>query len=200
MWNLVVREKISTHRKNFILLENRIDARIDKIDARIDKVDARIDKLEVRIDKTMEIISEAIISMLNINETMINILARAKLILPEEQILLYKSYSTAHTNMFKISLKWLGVKPNPFTKEEANRLGEYVNMMFEGKKFSLPQATDFHEIVHKVEDEYWRALKAGEEVPSLGGGIGLLIAMSAFIFGGALAVEDEAKKTKGGDE
>lgn len=110
----------------------------------VQKGDREIDKrflhLEERIDKInrfMEVISEVIKDILKVNETIITVLIRANLILPAEQITLYKFYSGTHTTIIDKSMKFRIEKGNPITKEEGERLWKYRDMCIEGKIFSV---------------------------------------------------------------
>ncbi|MEW6618303.1 MAG: hypothetical protein AB1422_02955 [bacterium] len=161
-----------------------IDARLAKVDARFATTDEKFEKLVNAMRIMAENISENTRVLKMVDENIITVLARAHLILPEEQITLYKSFSDSHINTFENTVKWLTGKANPFSKEEVARLVKYKDMATGGKIFSLEEAKDFHELAHKLD----------REPGAPGEGVGFLLALTAYIFGVSLGIEDDKKK------
>ncbi len=174
--------------ENFLEINKEINKKFFEIDKKFLEIDKKFLHLEDRIDKInhfMDVISEVIKDILKVNETIIAALIRANLILPAEQITLYKSYSGTHTTIIDKSMKFGLEKSNPITKEEGERLWKYRDMCLEGKIFSVEEAEDFHRLVHELEDirEVHRD-----------GGYGVLISLAALVLGVTLNIHDRAKQ------
>ncbi|MEW6608532.1 MAG: hypothetical protein AB1414_13990 [bacterium] len=180
-------ERFATIDERLAAIDERfatIDARFATIDARFATIDEKFEKLVNAMRIMAENISENTRVLKMVDENIITVLARAHLILPEEQITLYKSFSDSHINTFENTVKWLTGKSNPFSKEEIARLVKYKDMSTGGKIFSLEEAKDFHELAHKLD----------REPGAPGEGVGFLLALSAYIFGVSLGIEDDKKK------
>jgi hypothetical protein len=173
-------------------LGNRINEFNSSLGNRINEVNSSLGNRINNCNKSIEIIVEVIKDMLKVNETIMTALIRSKLILPEEQATLYKSYSSSHTNLLDKVINSGIEKSNPITKEEGKRLWKYRDMCLAGERFTMEEAEDFHRIVHKLEDV--------REVHQ-DGGYGVLLSLAALVMGATLCAEDEAKrKEKGGDK
>jgi len=167
-----------------------IDKRFMDIDKRFMDIDKRFLNLEHRMDRrdeVMNVIVEIMKDMLRVDETIMTALIRSKLILPDEQVILYKSYGSSHINLLDKTMKSGIEKSNPITKEEGKRLWKYRDMCLAGERFSVEEAEDFHRIVHALED-----------VPEVhrDGGYGVLISLAALVLGASLNAQDEAKRQK----
>jgi tetrahydromethanopterin S-methyltransferase subunit G len=170
-----------------------LGSRMNEINYRINEVNSSLGNRISNCSYSIKVIVEVIKDMLKVNETIMTALIRSKLILPEEQATLYKSYGSSHTNVLDKVINSGIEKSNPFiTKEEGKRLWKYRDMCLAGARFTMEEAEDFHRIVHKLED-----------VPEVhqDGGYGVLLSLAALVMGATLCAEDEAKrKEKGGDE
>lgn len=86
----------------FVAIDEKFNEKSFEIDKKFLHLEDRMDK----ISRFMEVISEVIKDILKVNETIITALIRANLILPAEQITLYKSYSGIHTTIINKSMKF----------------------------------------------------------------------------------------------
>lgn len=179
-------------------LENRINNRHNELGNRIDnkynelenQIDNKYNELGNRINNTnkfMEVLTIIIKDMLKVNETIMSALIHSKLILPDEQVTLYKSYSRGHINILEEGIKVGAVKSNPVTKEEGDRLLKYTHMCVAGERFTIEQAEDFHRLVHELEDciEVHR-----------NGGYGALLSLATLVLGATLNLDAQDRRQK----
>ncbi|MEW6097119.1 MAG: hypothetical protein AB1567_11460 [bacterium] len=184
---VAIEKKFVAIDKRFLDFEHRMEGKFLALEhwmeGKFIDMEHRMDRRDGIINVVVEIIKD----MLKVNETIMTALVRSKLILPDEQATLYKSYSSSHANFLNNAIK-LGIeKSNPITKEEGQRLWKYRDMCLAGARFTIEEAEDFHRIVHALED-----------VPEVhkDGGYGVLISLAALVLGATLTAQDEAKRQK----
>lgn len=149
-----------------------ITSRFSKVDRRIHKVDHRIDAVRDGLGEAISVMGNSLSAILNIQETVVTILAKANLIKAEEQIELYKNLASAHVGSIARAVDSIRRAGNPFSPEEVQRLEHYTDKLIRGQRFTSDEVMDFHALAHKLKKE-----RPEQE------GTWYLVALAAFLLG-----------------
>ncbi len=92
-------------------------------------------------------------AMLKYQEFHGTVLAKARLIKPEEQAQFIKDVTSAHASEIDRAMTVAKGVTNPLTRDDISRLRQYTDMLRQGNPFTPEQAQDFHRIAHVLQED-----------------------------------------------
>jgi len=122
---------------------------------KMSSVYSKIEQRFVSFQNAMKIVENSLKGNLHFQETILQVLSKAKFLTQEDYLQIINNYRTIHSHDITSTIDSLVQKSNPLTTDEINRLKIYKEKIAIGpKEFSQEDALDFQKLVHRAEEEY----------------------------------------------